>query len=310
MRNAIQVGMSDLLESHLLHLFVELAEKGSMQKAAKVLSLTPSALSHAMKRLERDLDSRLFERQGRGVMLTPEGRQFLPEAKSLLEQIRSTRHRFGTRANWRSGRLRIGATGAGCNFVLPEVIREYRDSFPDVSIRIAEGSVQTLVEGLRSDELDFAVCACERDYAGVTRIPMGRENLVFLVNPMHPWAKAGRVKREEISGQKFILSETDSESYEVIDHYFRADRIQVEPFIEVRSEALIKKLVELDMGITVLPQWVAEDELREGRLVAFAPGRRALQRDWFILHTRRHQLNFAETLFAGLTGMVGRHRIA
>jgi len=304
------LAMAELLDPHLLNLFVKLAEKGSMRQTAKALSLTPSALSHAMKRLERDLDCELFERHGRGLVLSSLGRQFLPEAKALLEQIRSTRHRFGSRMNWRSGRLRIGATGAGCNSILPEVIREYRDSFPDVSIRIAEGSVQTLVEGLRADELDFAVCACEHDYPGVKRMPLARENLVFLVNPMHPWAKAGRVVRAEIGTQKFILSETDSESFETISHYFRMDRIEVQPFIEVRSEGLIKQLVELDMGITVLPQWIAEEEIREGRLIAFPPGRRALQRDWFILHTRQHQLNFAETLFAGLTGMVARHRIA
>lgn len=308
MRNAFQFKMSDLLESHLLHLFVELAEHGNMQRAAKAVSLTPSALSHALKRLERDLDCRLFDRQGRGMVLSSQGRQFLPEAKALLEQIRSTRHRFGSRVNWRSGRLRIGSTGAGCNYILPEVIREYRDSFPDVSIRIAEGSVRSLVESLRGDEIDFAVCACEHEYAGVTRIPLAKESMVFLVNPMHPWAKTGRAVRSEIGMQKLILSEADSENFEAIDHYFRADRIQVEPFIEVRSEALIKKLVELDLGIAVLPKWIADDEIREGRLVAFPPGKRELNREWCILHTRKHQLNFAETLFTGLTGMVVRHK--
>ncbi len=307
--NCLTFFVNNLLESRQLRLFVELAERSNMHRAAKVLGLTPSALSHALKRLEEELGCSLFDRQGRGLALSANGRLFLPEAKAILEKIESARHRFHAQLDWRRGRLRIGSTSAGCSHILPAVIREYRDSFPQISIHIIEGSTDELIEGLRADEVDFALCVNQREQRGFEQIALANESLVFLVNPLHPWARHGRLQRDEISDQKFILSETDSDAFHVIDHYFRVERIQISPFIEVRSEALIKKLVELDMGVAILPEWIAREEIETGRLVAFQPGKRALERKWELLHILQRELNFAETLFTGLTRMVARHLI-
>ncbi|MCC5838892.1 MAG: LysR family transcriptional regulator [Opitutales bacterium] len=302
--------MANELETRQLRLFVELAERGHMGHAAKALSLTPSALSHALKRLEADLGCTLFDRRGRGLHLTVAGRLFQTEAKSLLENIEHTAQRFRQRLDWRQGRLRIGSTSAGCNFLLPSVIREFRDSFPQVSLRLTEGTPEELITALNRGELDFAVCVQDRQTRDLEQTPLVEEKLVFLVHPLHPWATSGRVVRAEITAQRFILSETDSDAFRLIEAYFRSERIQIEPFIEVRGEMLIKKLVDLDLGVALLPEWIAREEIRDGRLRAFPPGRRALRRNWVLLRPRGRPEAFAETLFLGLLEMVARHLIA
>lgn len=307
MRFALEEVMDNLLEARQLQLFVELAERGNMHRTAKALNLTPSALSHSLKRLESELGCTLFDRRGRGLHLSAHGKLFLAEAKDLLERIGSARQRFNAQRDWRRGRLRIGSTSAGCNYILPSVLREYRDSFPEITIRIVEASKDDLVEAVKASELDFAICGNEHDYRGLHSISLARENYVFVVNPMHPWAKRGKVSRQEIATQRFIVPENHTESFQIIDHYFRSDRIGITPFIEVRSEDLIKKLVALDMGVCVLPSWLATKEIREKRLAAFPLGRRSLTRRWEILHTRSHEPNFAETLFIGLAQMVSNH---
>jgi DNA-binding transcriptional LysR family regulator len=299
--------MNDLLDSWQLKLFVDLADRCNMQRTAKALNLTPSALSHSMKRLEEDLGCKLFERKGRGLMLSANGKLFHNEAKLLVERIRNTRLRFSNQLDWRRGRLRIGSTSAGCNHILTGVLREFRDSFPEVSLRIIEASQDDLVEAVKMHELDFALCGTSRDYTDLQTLPLSTEEYVFLVNPMHPWARSGRIRREEIASQRFILPEVNSEDYGIIDHYFRTERIAITPFIEVRTEDLIKKLVGLDIGVGILPTWLVADDVKEGRLCAFPTGPRSLHRRWEILHARNHQLNLAETLFTGLAQMVARH---
>lgn len=305
MANSLQ----EPIDPRLLSMFVELAESGSMQLVAKSLNITPSAISHGIKRLEEVLGCSLFERQGRRLILNARGYLFLPEAKELLQHMQAVIQRFHNKADWRLGRLRIGSNSIGCEQILPTVIREYRDSFPEVTISIQEGGALELVEALQARQLDFALVQSSRDYKGLTQIPLAREDLVFLLNPLHAWAQTGRVNRSEIPQQKFILSPRQSESFRIIDEYFRIERIPIEPFIEIRSETVIKKLVELDLGISVLPRWIANVEIAAERLCEMPLGRRPLMRQWEILHLQGRELSFAETLFTGLTKTVTIHLI-
>ncbi|MCD8481698.1 MAG: LysR family transcriptional regulator [Verrucomicrobia bacterium] len=145
------------LDPRLLSMFVEMAESGNMQLVAKSLSITPSAISHGIKRLEESLGCKLFDRQGRKLLLNDRGYLFLPEAKALLQQMQSAIQRFHNQADWRQGRLRIGSNSIGCEQILPMVIREYRDSFPEVTISIQEGDAAQLVDALQARQL--GLCA-------------------------------------------------------------------------------------------------------------------------------------------------------
>jgi DNA-binding transcriptional LysR family regulator len=302
--------MEKLLESRHLNAFVTIVRTGSMHRAGKVLSLTPSALSHAIKSLEDDLGVVLFERTGRSLVLTAAGTKLHADAEGLVRQLQEARERAKSAHDWRRGRLVIGSTSTGCQFIVPSVIREFKESFPGMALSLVEREADDLVERLLAGTLDLAVAPLLRDYRDLVQIDLAGDELGFLLHPLHPWARAGRVTREEIEAQRLILPESHSPTFELIDSYFREERIPLRPFIEIDNEEVVKQLVGLGIGVGCLPGWIAAREIEEGALVSLPMGRRPLQRRWMLFHRKGRQLSFPETLFIGVSEAVTRDLIA
>ncbi len=126
------------------------------------------------------------------------------------------------------------------------------------------------------------------------------DELQFLTSPLHPWADAGHVKRDEIVRQNFILYTKTSYMFEMIQEYFRREKLVLPTSIELGSIEAIKELVKIGVGISILAPWMAKKEIAEKSLVALPLGRRKLQRRWGILHWRAQRLSLIEETFAGL----------
>ena len=126
--------MPQPLDSRQLRAFSVLARTGSFTKTAQELHLTQSAISHAMKALEGDIGCRLLNKMGKTVVLTQAGEQLLARAARILEEMESARSELGRLGRWGTSRLRIGASTTACQYVLPGVLREFKQSFPQCAI--------------------------------------------------------------------------------------------------------------------------------------------------------------------------------
>src|SRR5438445_634886 len=127
--------MRTTLDSRQLLAFATVARRGSFTLAAKELFLTQSAVSHAMKALETEVRCRLLDRVGKRVLLTQAGEQFLRHAEKILREMETARVGLDTLANWGHGRLRVGASTTTCQYILPTVLREFKQSFPKCVIK-------------------------------------------------------------------------------------------------------------------------------------------------------------------------------
>lgn len=301
--------MNNPLNPNQLKVFVSIARCGSLRKASDELNLTASALSHSLKALEEDLGCALFTRTSRSLSLTQLGAVFLPEAEDLLQRLDGARQRIFSMADWRRGRLRIGGNATACHFLFPALFREFKESFPDITLKIVEAGAQRLMQMVEEGSLDLAVCPRSPESNDLVATPLAHDLLEFMVHPLHPWATKGRVVREEIHRQRFILTETYSFTKDLIDQYFRAEAIRIEPFIEISNEEVIKQLVRLDIGIGILPRWMAADEIERGLLVSLPMGKRELRRHWVVYRAREKELSFAEHLFQGICQSVSRNLI-
>ncbi|MFH1499269.1 MAG: LysR family transcriptional regulator [Verrucomicrobiota bacterium] len=301
--------MDDLIESRQLRVFVSVARSGNMRQAARQLHLTPSAVSHALKSFEESLGMRLFERTTRSVTLSREGAAFLPEAERVLEAVATLGNRGGPRTDWRRGRLRLGASPTACQYLVPAVIREFKESFPEVTIQIEQGPAAGIAQDVAAGRIDLGLSPRTPEHRGLTFVDIARDELSFIVNPMHPWARAGRVNRAEIERQRYVLAESRSFTKRLIDEHMRLEGLAIQPFIEIGNEEVIKELVRLDIGVGIFPAWIASEEIARGLLVALPLGRKPPGREWTIFHRPQHRLNFAETLFVGISRLVGGNRI-
>jgi DNA-binding transcriptional LysR family regulator len=296
--------MNPPLDIRQLRAFVSLAQTGSFTRTARQLHLSQSAISHSIKSLEGEVRCRLLDRVGRSVILTQAGEQLLGHAQRILAEMDKARERLKDLGKWGHGRLRIGASPTSCQYLLPKVLREFKESFPQCLIQIEPGDTPTALDLLETHRIDLALALEPRHPAQLEFRPLFKDELRFLVSPLHPWAQAGRVDRTEITSQPFILYTKRSYMAEMIDAYFQREKVVLPTSIELGNMEAIKELVKLGLGISILAPWVARKELAEGSLHALALGPRKLERTWGILLRKGQQLSLAHQTFIGLCSAV------
>ena len=294
--------MKPTLDSRQLLAFAALARRGSFTLASKDLFLTQSAVSHAIKSLEDDVGCRLLDRVGRRVMLTQAGEQFLRHTEKILLEMEAARAGLDQLTKWGHGRLRVGASTTACQHILPTVLREFRQSYPKCVIRIEPGDHGAQLDLLRSGHIDLALIIEPPGQAlnEFTFVPLFQDELRFLVAPLHPWAKLGRVPREAIEAETLVLYNKTSHTFRLVQEYFRDEKIALSNFIELGSMEAIKELVKIGLGAGVIAPWIARAELESGSLVSLPLGPRKLKRHWGIAHLKGRRLALAEETFVGL----------
>ena len=288
------------LDSRQLRAFATLARAGSFTLAAKELFLTQSAVSHSMRALEESVGCRLLDRLGKKVAMTQAGEQLLVHAEKILGEMDRAREGLEHLGKWGHARLRLGSSATMSHYLLPPVLREFKRQFPDCRIVIEPGDTLEVLPMVEDGRIDLALALELRHNQAVEVVPLFSDDLRFLVSPEHPWAQTGRVKQEEIARQNYILYEKASLTFRMIQEFFREDDIILNTVIEMGSMGAIKELVKLGLGVSILAPWIAENELREGSLVALPLGRRKLRRNWGIVHRQGRRLSLMEATFLEL----------
>jgi len=292
--------MNEPLDSRQLRAFSVLAKTGSFTQTARELHLTQSAVSHSMKALENEIGCRLLDRLGKKVVLTQAGEQLLQHSGKILSEMETARASLTQLGKWGRGRLRLGGSTTACQHLIPAVLREFKESFPEHAISLEPGDTPELVAALLRHRIDLALSLEVEKEPQLEFHPLFTDELHFIVAAMHPWAQAGQVDRAEIPKQNYILYSKRSITFRLIEDYFRREKVVLNAVAEVGSMEATKELVKLGLGVSILAPWIARKEIEEGSLVALPLGKRKLQRRWGILHWRGKRLNLAEETFIGL----------
>ena len=288
------------LDGRQLRAFVTLARTASFTMAAKELFLSQSAVSHSMRALEEEVGCRLLDRVGKKVLLTQAGETLLHHAEKILQEMGTARGALEQLGKWGRGRLRVGASTTACQYILPAVLRKFKDEFPQSLITIEPGDTFKGIELLRSHRVDLAIVLEPNTDEPLDFQPIFSDEPAFIVGPDHPWAAAGQAARQEIPKQNYILYNKESYTFRLIEQYFRTEQMVLNTVIEFGSMEAIKELVKLGLGVSIIAPWIAAKELEEKSLIAVPLGKRKLKRNWGIVYWRNRRLTLAEETFIGL----------
>jgi len=288
------------IDTRQLRAFVTLARRGSFTLAAKELCLSKSAVSHSMKALETDLGCRLFDRMSKKVVLTQAGEQLLTHADKILREMNVARDSIAQLSKWGHSRLRVGASTTACQYLLPEVLREFQRQYPTASVIIEPSDTPETMELLRNNTIDLAIALEPKRDEDFDFLPLFLDEMQFVMAPSHPWAREGRVVREDIPKQQYVLYNKNSYTYRLVEDYFRAEDMVLNLVMELGSMEAIKEMVKLGVGVSILAPWIARREIESGALVTLPLGKRKLKRAWGILHLRERRLSMAEETFVKL----------
>lgn len=292
--------MTTPLDSRQLLAFATLAKSGSFTETAKSLFVTQSAISHSIKSLEGDLGCKLFARIGKKSHLTEAGERFLPYALQILKDMEAARLEMDELSQRGRGRLRIGASTTACQYILPPVLRELKQCFPKCQITIVSADTPNAVDEVCENKTDISITMAPEGIHKCTFHPLFQDELRFITSPIHPWAVASRVKRNEIADENFVLYNKGSYTFRLIENYFNKEELKINRFIELGSMEAIKELVKIGMGVGILAPWIVRNELEAHSLVSLPLGRTKLKRRWGISYQKGRKLNLIEETFVSL----------
>jgi DNA-binding transcriptional LysR family regulator len=258
------------MEIRQLRAFTAIAETGTFTAGAQRVHVTQAAVSMQIRQLETELGAPLFVRAPRRVILTEAGEALLERARRILREHDVAVAEIAELAGAERGRLRVGSASAMVSAdPLPQILKELRERHPRAEVTIVSGTSEALVRQILAGELDMAFVSLPVEARGIQTEGLSRDELVAIASPHHKLAKQKVVSVFALAGEKLILGERGGNTRRLIDGLFAEAGVQPVVAMELSRLSAIKRMVEEDMGIGVIPQRSAREEVAEGRLVAW-----------------------------------------
>ncbi len=285
---------------HQLRIFQAVAQQLSFTRAAQSLRLTQSAVSHQIAALEKQVGCPLFLRAGRTITLTQPGQVLLSESQRVFTAIAEMKDAVATAARPDIGRIRIGAPATACQFILPAAVREFSESYPAWTLAITPADSPQAGQLLAESQIDLAILLCGPKSRQLTYEPLLEDELGFLVNPLHPWARAKKVDKAELARQHYVLYSRQSVTFHIVNNYLARNGSPLGQFTELGSMEAIKELVKLGLGVSLLASWIARREVEAGELVWLRPPGTRLLCTWCTAWKAGRELRAAEHTLSSL----------
>jgi DNA-binding transcriptional LysR family regulator len=254
------------MELRNLRTFRSVARLLSFHGAAKELNYAQSTVSAQIQALEEELGVRLFDRLGRGILLTEAGEGLLGYAQKMLDLGEAARAEL-MEAGSASGSLTIRVPDSFCVYHLPRAIRRFHFSHPDVRLHFINCTHDGLYKDLRKGVTDLAFLLTDSISAGDLKVEaLGTESLVLVSGTSHPLAAKAAIEPADLSGQTLLLSKVDCSYRRLLESELRRHGVQPRAILDFNSVAAIKECLVQGLGISVLPQVTVRDDVSSGRL--------------------------------------------
>ena len=230
-----------------LKTFVAVARHGTFAAAGQRIGLTQSAVSAQMRVLEQALGQRLFDRSGRSAMLNAAGRHALP----LAEQMLALYAEMVSPAGELRGELRVGAIASVQTGLLPQVLPRFRQQAPAVELKLVPGVSLDLLSQVDAGELDLALLIKPPFELPkeLQQLPLAREPFVLIA----PESMSGGEPLQLLATQPFVRYDRSSFGGRQVEHFLRAQRVQVDESLELDELEAIVRMVEAGLGVSLIP---------------------------------------------------------
>lgn len=239
-----------------LHYFSKLAEVEHYTKAAEELNISQPSLSHAIRELEKELGTKLFEKQGRGVVLTKYGRLFREYADESLKILDTGIRKVRSLTGQTEGVVELAYIYTlGSEFV-PQLVSDFIRTHEELKVqfRFTVGNTSEVIQGIKDERFDIGFCSMTERESDISFTPVGTENLVVVVPKGHPLSDKEAVDLEQAAAYPQIFFTQNSGLRPVVDRMF--EQIKVRPRIayEIEEDGSMAGLVAQNFGIAVMPE--------------------------------------------------------
>jgi len=289
------------IDSRKLQIFLCLAQKGSLKSAAPELSLTNSAVSHAITSLEENLGVQLFHRSGKGLVLTEKGTMLYRKALPLVARMDNIRASLSGEDLADRTTLRIAVGFNFLSYIAPDVVREFNECFPHVNISIRAAERDASLQLLWQREVDAAVIVEPPDDGHeYTYQKLFDDELKLLINVRNPQASLDLIPLRSLSTKTLLVARAQSHTIKALQQQMSRKGVEFSECIEVGSTAAICEMVKLGQGVALMPDWVLDHVPNNTMLVTKPIEGLRLERTWAFVHTQWTVPNLALRTFKRL----------
>jgi DNA-binding transcriptional LysR family regulator len=249
-----------------LRYLLAVSRTGGFTKAATAMHVTQPTISSGIAELESELGIKLFHRIGRAVELTGEGRALVNYAAQIQDLVEEAADRLTTRKAVQGESFQFGSIDAAVIYLLPEILRKYLASHPDVELSVQVAPSRYLVEDLLMNRSEFALISMPYDHPRVETLSLYQDRLILVVGAAHAFAGRRVVTLDQVAREPLILFHGDSVSRRLVDEKFAEAGVSPRVVMAMRSPEAMRKLVEAGVGISFLPFIAVKEALKSGDL--------------------------------------------
>lgn len=293
------------LDPKSLLTFVEVAQQGSLSRAAHRLHRTQPAISNQMARLAAEVGEPLLIRHPRGVRLTPAGEALLPHALALKRALEGATEALEALKGLKAGRMRLAASTTIAHYLVPQALARLRQVHPSLEVELKVGNSQDVLSYLEAGEAEIALVE-----GYVPKLPAGFESEVFaqdrlllVTPPGHPLA-GRRVGPRELAGLEVVWREKGSGTRQVAEMALQG--LKLKTALELPDSETVKQAVRLGLGVAFLSGYVVEAEVRAGLLGVAEVDFPGLERPLTLLRPPEALLSRAARAFLEVSRSAGK----
>ena len=252
----------------MLKVFCDLADLRSFSKTAEKHLLSQSAISQQLAQLELLLKCQLVNRKRRPIELTKSGQLLFQAAKDILERYELFQNEMRVLQKTSVSRINIGAIFSIGMHTLPDYIKKFMVNYPNINVHVDYFNAESIYEKVLSGELDIGIVAVPRRDRRLEVFDFTEEPLVLACSPNHSLANESTIDIHKLQFEKFIAFEKELPSRVWIDGILSAFSLNIQPVMEFDNIETIKRAVEINHGVSILPRIALLQELNSGTLKA------------------------------------------
>jgi len=257
------------MEIRQLRSFQAVAETGSFTKASQRVHLTQAAVSMQIRLLEEELGVPVFSRVNKKVLLTQAGEILLRHANRILKEHDDAKIEVADLSGEQRGRLRIGtASTRVSSYPLPEILHQLKLKHPLVELSVIGSTSYSIVKNILKNNLDIGLVSLPVEANDVVTEVLRRDELVAIVAPDHPLSSAKSVNAAALAREPLILGERGGNTRRMIDLFFEKSNLKPKIIMELNRVASIRKMVENNLGVSIVPISAVSEDIASGRLRA------------------------------------------
>lgn len=255
-----------IMEIRQLNTFVKIVQLQSFSKAAQELGYSQSAVTIQIGLLEQELNTRLFDRMGKCITLTPPGKQFLHYANNVLKEIHEAKSALG-KPDALERTLHIGTIESLCFFKFPSLLQYFYKNHPQISIKITTDSPKKLIHMMEHNQVDIIYILDYPIYnSNWVKVMERQEYIVFVSSPLFSLSKSPMVSLSDLMDKPFFLTEKEDNYRHALDQHLASKNMEIKPFLEAGNTEFIINMVKNNLGLSFLPHFAVSQSVNNNEL--------------------------------------------